>query len=625
MKFIIESDINFYSNFYMLMKNIFYSLLLMLIIFSGVSCTDKSFLEETVTSDLDRETIFSDSAYTEGFLTDIYRSIGFDVALNRFKPPWPKTIQAGGLQTMCDELEFRVISDITTDVLFVTGSVNPVSVSNDVFKTCYENIRKVNIFFENVDNSPLSASLRTKYKAEARFLRAWYYFILVKHYGGVPLIGDVVYDKDDEMKTERDTYEDCIDYIVKETQMAARDLTSVKPRGRYNGRIGKGACYAFISRVKLYAASPLFNGSDFGSDAPGFKPELIRYLDYKKERWKEAMDWADSVRNTGLYYVHVNNTPVPGEGFYEKMFPSTFTYDKKGNGVDYYAGTILEHKKAESNERENLFQPPSRNSGGGGYPYQEFVDMFPMRNGKAITDPASGYDPNNPYANRDPRFKNSVLCDLDSVAAFISQQVQRVQISIYLDRDNNNKPATKDGFGTGTPTGYYPNKMVHRLVDGGNGFTYQSQSMPLLRYEEILLNYAEAANEWYASPNKDIYDCLTKIREAAGIAPGTDGLYGLKTGMTQEEMREAIHLERRIELALEGHRFFDVRRWMIADKTDNQMMHGMKITRNTDKTNPAYDKVEVRKHVFRKAMYLWPIPNSEVSKAPDKMLQNPYY
>ena len=613
------------------MKNILYLLFFIVIVFSGMfSCSDAGFLEQTVTSDLDLEKVFSDSSYTEGFLTGIYENIGFDIKLNRFQPEGIGKPQAGGLQTSCDEFEFRVINDITTDVLFVTGTVNPVVIKDDAFKIPYENIRKVNIFLANVDRSPLSEALKKTYKAEARFLRAWYYFVMLKHYGGIPLIGDVIYTDKDVIKTARDNYEDCVNYIVSECQAAANDLNMIKPAGRYNGRIGKGACYALISRVKLYAASPLFNGSKFGSDTD-FPYELLGYKEYNKERWKEAMDAAKAVIDLGVYNLYVNNVPKPGEGWYMTFFAASIeTFKERGmlpsdsRSDALYAGAILDNKKSQGNGRENLFHPPTRNSGGGGYPYQEFVNLFPMKSGKAITEAGSGYNPADPFINRDPRFKNSIRCDLDSVGAFINQSERQVEISLYIVRETG-QPATIDGFRAGTPTGFYNYKMVHRNVDGGNSFTYHSQNMPLIRYAETLLNYAEAANEYYNSPTPEVYQALFNIRDAGGIEAGTDGMFGLKPNMSQSEMREAIRLERRIELALEGHRFFDVRRWMIADETENKMMHGVKVIRNADRTDPEYVfDLPVRQHVFRKQYYFWPIPDKEVKKAKD-MYQNPYY
>ena len=120
-----------------------------------------------------------------------------------------------------------------------------------------------------------------------------------------------------------------------------------------------------------------------------------------------------------------------------------------------------------------------------------------------------------------------------------------------------------------------------------------------------------------------VYSALKLIRKRAGIEEGPDGMYGLKPHMSKEQMREAIQLERRLELAFEGFRFFDVRRWMIAEQTDNAMMHGMEITRESDGSK-SWRQFDVRKHVFRKGMYFWPIPYQETVKSPD-LLQNPFY
>ena len=153
--------------------------ILFTLIIGGMSCSERGFLDETVTTDLDIDVVFGDSTYTAGFLNDIYRDIGFDTDPNRFAP-------GGGLQTASDEARFRRSSTITTDVMFATGTINPVLVSNDAWRICYANIRKVNVFFENIERSPIKGSIKNQYIAEARFLRAWYYGLLLRHYGGVP-------------------------------------------------------------------------------------------------------------------------------------------------------------------------------------------------------------------------------------------------------------------------------------------------------------------------------------------------------------------------------------------------------------------------------------------------------
>ena len=169
----------------------------------------------------------------------------------------------------------------------------------------------------------------------------------------------------------------------------------------------------------------------------------------------------------------------------------------------------------------------------------------------------------------------------------------------------------------------------------GNWWIEPIQSHPLIRFAEIMLSYAECCNEYFGpdftedlgetddSKGMGPYKVLKLLRRRAGIEAGSDGMYGLKAGMSKEEMREAIRNERRIELAFEGFRFFDVRRWMIADQTENKDMHGLELTRGNDNSMTA-KTIVVRRHVFRQAEYFWPIPYSEVVKFPE-LLQNPYY
>jgi len=585
----------------MFMKHFLYSLLLILVTIVGTSCQDKNFLDDTQTTDLDYEVVFSDSTYTVGFLTEIYREVGFDTNPERFE----KDLRHyGGLQTACDEAQFRVEPAITTDVQFVTGTVNPVVITDDAWKKCYENIRRANIFMASAHKSPISEGRIKIHIAEARFLRAWYYFLLLRHYGGVPLIGDAIYGLEDDINTERSTFEECVEYIVSECNEAYKDLP-YKPMGINNGRAGGGACHALISRVRLYAASPLFNGSNFAED--GYNKELVGYLAYDANRWKVAMEAAQSVISSGFYGLYIDNEEEIGRGFYRIMFFSDF--------MESYIESIFDYKGANGNGRERLFQPPSRTGGQGGFAYQELVDAFPMKNGKPITDPASGYNENDPYKDRDPRFYNTIITD----QTVIADKAGASPVNIYLRQDGT--PSGQDAVHQGTPTGYYINKMVKRDI-AANDLHSGSQVRPLIRFGEILLNYAEARNE-YSGPSEEVYQVLQLLRQRGGIDGGDNGLYGLKANMTQEEMREAIRNERRIELAIEGHRFWDVRRWMIAEETENKMMTGMEIQLKPDGTK-SYKRFNVRKHIFHKQMYLWPFPDKEVAKS-TVLVQNPYY
>lgn len=602
-----------------------------------VSCSDKGFLDETETTDLNRKAVFSDSTYTAGFLNEIYREIGFDTDPDRFSiTAFGWTNFYGGLQTACDEAKFRRTSTITTDVMFATGTINPVLVSKDAWEKCYANIRRVNTFLKYVEESPIADRIKNQYKAEARFLRAWYYGILLRHYGGIPLIGDVIYEVGDEIKTTRDSYADCVNYIVSECDaIISSNILSKRRTGRDYGRISEAACRALKSRVLLYAASPLYNGIENKYAPTEEYKKLLGYPQADNERWRIAYEAARDIIAMNEYRLFVwnqtgsandnNTTPEMGWGFYAvTSMPSDFanlTLSKDGEVFKSgaFCEVILDKTAAKGNARERRYGPPT--SGGGaeaGYVYKELADAFPMVDGKPIGESQYPYDVLKPYLYRDPRFVNSVLYDGGYYCTGTSAYTP-IRISAGVG-------ATLDAVHVGTPTGFYVKKTTSRATCG-NTFIGVPQSRPLVRYAEILLNYAEAANEYYGPDYSDmytsIYGVLKAIRARAGIIPGTDDMYGLKPNMTKEEMRETIRQERRIELAFEGHRFFDVRRWKIAEETDNKMMHGLEITVNSDGTKSSQE-FEVGKHTFRPAMYFWPIPYDEVVKS-SSLLQNPYY
>lgn len=590
---------------------------------TAVSCVDSSFLNETQTSDLSKEVIFGDSTYTVGFLNHIYEWAGMPVYPNRF--------DAGGLQTACDEAEFKLTSGSNPGVMFATGTVNPVTISDDPWAACYRQIRSANVFLANVDSSPMNARAKTLYRAEARFMRAWYYFELLRHYGGVPLLGDVVYENEDvdNVNMTRATFDECVQYIVDECNAAAADLPN-RRSGTSFGRASAGSCMALISRVLLYAASPLYNGEGITED-PRLKP-LLGYAEADNERWKAAADAALRVIRTGSWQVYnrhqdKDGNHEPGWGFYAQFQAYDFTSHNSYNGQTYtsgaYCGHIFSWKRAMGNEREGLWYPvTSGGNGNGGYPTLELMESFPMKDGAAPGNGKYEYDPVNPAKDRDPRFANCFVWNGAECAAGGGNKR-----TIYTYQGVG---SSSDAIYQGTRTGFYIRKMCHRDC-AGNHFVTVEQTYCLMRYEEILLNYAEAANEYYGPTHEEEIggikitpvDALKMIRERAGIESGDNGMYGLQENMDQNDLREAIRLERRVELAFEGHRFFDVRRWKIAERTENATSHGLEITRKLDGTE-THRTVAVRQHVFRPAMYFWPIPYKEVTRS-EALLQNPYY
>lgn len=601
---------------------------------SAVSCVDSSFLDETVTQDLTKEKLFGDSALTTGFLNNIYSKIGLDILPDRFGP--------GGLQTACDEAEFKANSDVKMDQMFVLGTINAVAVKKDWWEECYRQIRAANVFLANVDACPMEESAKTIYKAEARFLRAWYYFILVRQYGGVPLLGDMIYDNEnyESMDMTRATFGECIDYIVSECNAAAEELP-VRRNVSTFGRASAGTCMGLVSRALLYAASPLFNGTTH-TDDPRLK-SLVGYPEADQERWKAAAEAASKLIATGQFQIYDRHmdrdgNEIPGWGRQAIFAPSdcnTYnTYkDKKYTSGAYCCHIFTLHKDAGFN-RENCFNPPScHGSGDGGYPNLDLAESFPMADGKPIGQSKYSYDRMDMGANRDPRFNfwftyNGAKC---FAAGFAENDIYTYQ----------GVGSSVDAIYKATRTGLYFKKgtYISKFLFG------VPQTHCLIRYEEILLNWAEAVNEYYGPNHKEQLGALSltplkvlkMIREGAGIETGvpegenvndwlnddSKAMYGLQTGMSQDEMREAIRLERRLELMIEGHRFYDVRRWKIAETTENCMIHGWELTRKLDGTITGR-VINVRQHVFRKAAYFWPIPYDEVNRSED-LLQNPYY
>ncbi len=550
------------------------------------ACTKENFLDQTTTTDLSEATVFSDSARSMDFLTNIYASVGFSFSPTRFG--------AAGLDASCDEAEGPLSATITTYNQFATGGVSAYSIATDAWNTPYTQIRAVNQFLSHLPTIPFNDILRKRTQGEALFLRAWYYAILLKHYGGIPLIGDTIYTTTDKINNVRNTYEECVNYITSQCDAAAAILP-VSYSGLDYGRATKGACLALKARVLLYAASPLFNGGGNTQD-PNLKA-IIGYPSYDASRWNAAADAAKAVMDLNVYSLHQNDTK-PGYGFYE-----VFLLRKN---EEY----IFAQMNPNNQDLEALWRPPSRggSSTTGSFPYQNLVDAFEMSNGLSITDPASGYDPTNPYANRDPRLEHTVTHNLSNI------YVAYGTISPVYTYDGE---PNGDGFGVGTPTGYYGNKMCSDDVVPNYLFQNSPRCLPLMRFADILLMYAEATNE-VSGPSQEVYTAVESIRQRAGLNP-----YQLPTGLSQDSMRKVIQHERQVELAFEESRFWDVRRWKIADQTETQLERGMRVTKNADGTY-TYTVQDVRKHNFNTAMYLWPIPQSETAKSTD-LLQNPGY
>ena len=421
-------------------------------------------------------------------------------------------------------------------------------------------------------------SFNRVWKAEAKFLRAMFYFELVKRHGGVPLLGDKVYQIDDNVELPRNTFQECVDYLVSECDMI-KDSLRVDPFSLpFYGRPTKAAAMALKARILLYAASPLYNGGNIDP-----QNRLTGYTSYATDRWGKAEEAAKDVMDLNLFALAPDFKDVfitrNNERIFSKQGGNNTSVENANGPVGYSVGV--------NNGRTS--------------PTQELVDAFGMTNGLPINDPLSGYDEDDPYANRDERFYGTIFYN---GAMWLNRPVQTYEGG--ADKPGGTKQQTR--------TGYYARKFMGNFETSTN-YSNVNHDYILFRYAEILLNFAEARNERLTTPDQEVYDAVEAIRERANLVP-----FELPEALSKEEMREVIHSERRKELAFEEHRFYDVRRWKQAETAFNKQLHGM-VTYQTG-TGIIRQEVPVFQMNFDKKMYLAPIPFYEVLKNP-AMVQNP--
>jgi hypothetical protein len=329
----------------------------------------------------------------------------------------------------------------------------------------------------------------------------------------------------------------------------------------------KGVAYALKARTLLYAASPLNNPNGDVS------------------KWQAAAQAAKDLIDLNEYSL------VPN-------FLEVFT-SRKNTEI------ILSRQASENSALETTNAPigyviDNFPSGGRTSPTQELVDAFEMANGKAIADPTSGYNPAMPYNGRDPRFYHTIF----------HNDMWWLNRKIETFTDGKDRPGS--AVSIQTRTGYYMRKF---LDDGYRGtgsrpsaYTNRTHNFPIFRYAEILLNYAEAKNEALAAPDASVYKAVEDIRRRAGLVPHT-----LPVGLNKAQMREIIRHERRVEMAFEEQRFWDIRRWKIAENVMNGSLTQMIITKSGNSFT--YQKVSDLNVQFDKSkMYYFPIPLSEIYK-----------
>lgn len=447
---------------------------------------------------------------------------------------------------------------------------------DDRWDLSYNAIRRINDYLVKQSSIPdVQLALEKRYwRAEVRFIRALHYFELIRRYGGVPLIGDKVFSLQDQINVPRNSFDECVSYIVSECNTIVDSLRTEPLSSADWGRIPRGAAMALKAKVLLYAASPLHNASN----------------DIAK--WQAAAAAAKSLMNLGYYQL---------EPIYANAFLTRTSRE-----------IILSFQRPVTSDLEQLNSPVGYNVAplrALGYvsPSQELVDSFPMVTGISIQAANSGYNASNPYLNRDPRMESTVFFN---GMMWLNRPVETFE-------GGKDKPG---GIMRQTRTGYYMKKFLGNFSTA-TAFTTQTHNFPIFRYADILLMYAEAINE--TGNQAEAYVQLRALRSRAKITPGAGNIFGLPNGMNQAQMREAIRNERRIEMAFEEQRFWDIRRWKIAQTMNNKEIKGMRIVRNG--TSFSYTPfIAARLYFTAPKNYFYPIPADQI-QASNALRQNAGY
>lgn len=540
-----------------------------------VSCQE-NFLDVVPTDRVSDASILSDSVLFEAYVINRYMGTRLtDKEAEGTLPGFGRGFEYAMWSSLTDE---SIYNNDDNTWLIQRGQIAPenTGIAGSFWGRSYRGIREINYALANLDKVPMSEGKKRMLRGELQFIRAFRYHDLIRNYGGVVLLGDRVTEISDDLTSQdffdRSDMKASIDYVNAQLDEA----TALLPESNDNnvwklGRATKGAAMALKSRLALYAASPLYNAGT----------------------WQQAAAAAKSVMDLNKYSLFT--------GGYGNLFTST------DNAEIIFGRLYAVGARHVCLEIAN--GPNSYNAWGGNVPLQNLVDDYEMMDGSKITDSKTSYDPQNPYKNRDPRFYATIL--------YNGATYRNSTIETYTPGGKDSKDGPSN-WNT-SKTGYYLRKFMNDNLPIDNPWDVAgTQTWIYFRYAEILLNYAEAQNE-SAGPDASVYAAINAVRQRVGV-----NMPAVAAGLTQVQMRERIRNERRIELAFEEHRFYDVRRWKIAPEKENVPAYGIEI----GKSGTAFtykQKEALTGKTFAEKQYWLPIPRAEIQASNNKLTQNQGY
>ena len=452
------------------------------------------------------------------------------------------------------------------------GSWSAINTVDDLWSSMYEGIRSANYFLENAtgltfddlkyqtthDNDMIQYSY---FAYEARFLRAFFYFELIKRYHNVPLVTKVL-TEEEANNVESTSFDNIVNFIVTECDTVSKYLPASFKNlpGGETGRANKYVALALKARTLLYAASPLNNPSN------------------------DLQKWIDAAKAAKVI--------IDGGGY--SLEPTYSGIVNKLTSVEL----ILERRYADGNSFEIANFPIGYEGGNTGTcPTQNLVDSYEMKtSGLGISETGSGYNAAAPFTNRDPRLAATVI--------YNGSIWKNLPVECWYG-GLNAPPKTN-----ATKTGYYLKKnVVESVILSAGQTTTAKHNGVIFRYGEVLLNYAEAMNEAYGPEVAGPAPLTMTSLAAVNLIRKRATMPNFPVGKSQDQFRTKLRNERRVELAFEDHRFWDIRRWKIGETTTD--IYGVDIQKDASNVI-TYTRKLVERRIWNDRMYFYPIPQREL-------------
>jgi hypothetical protein len=556
------------------MKKLIYTILLAVSLIT-YSCNT---LDIKDISDYNAELVWNDESLVNAYLANLYANV------------------FGNWSPTADQLDQQL-----NGIYFYADRVNK---TNDQCKLWnYYTIRLINEAIANVSKGTLSQNFKNEVIAQSKFLRAYVYFNMVMYHGGVPYITAPQDKNVDDLYVKRNSTKDCFDYIVKDLNDAISALPEhISSTASNFGKIDGCFATAFKAKVLLYKASPQFN---------------------PKNPWTNSY-WAEAYTANEAAYTKLKSLGYALTEKYEDIF-----LVERGPEVVF---SVINKYPNKTASWDNGVRPGSESRGNAwACPTWEFVKEFPMKDGKLYNDPTGKYYKSDAaflqdyWENRDPRFDKSIVWNASIYEVSNkkgNRQYTSLGIADVLDDFGVNPKAMTNSTNLDSYSGFFIRKASDLSLLQSEVERYDIDYI-VMRFAEVMLNYAEAANE---TGKSDIaISILKEIRKRADIEAGNDGKYGI-TATTKSEIREAILAERNIEFCFEGNYFWDLRRLRMLDRLDGKTKHGVEaIAINKDGSEMAIseaktkaDNNELTEKDFKYSILQIPITGVKVSSLPEK-------